>query len=161
MSYTSQDIRLFAYLIKSNDISMDVARHWCFEQYALDDIPTWIYDITIDSSKDEFLELLKVHYDVDGTIDFEFEVGSYCQWYKNDGFSLYALIQNLLVFIGKSEFSDEELMLLEKSEALFKENKNAVVEVLPMIQDFIDAYAVLYQNRLSHFKGNIGLKTLK
>lgn len=140
---------------------MDMARAWCFDQYALDDIPAWIHDITIDTTKNELLGLLEAYYDVDGSIDFEFEVGSYCQWYINGGFSLYALIQNLLVFIGGDRFPTEELSLLKRSELLFQADKNAVNEVLGMMQDMIDWYADLYHERLVQFKSHMGLETLK
>ena len=140
---------------------MDIARAWCFDQYALDDVPVWIEDISIDTSKDELLALLKKYYDVDASIDFNFEVGSFCQWYQNDGFSLYALIQNLLVFVGKEKFAHEELTMLEQGESQFQADKNAVTEVLPLMQGFIDSYSVLYRERLSGFMVRMGLESLK
>lgn len=140
---------------------MDVARSWCFDQYAQDDVPVWIEAISIDTSKDELFELLKRHYDVDGSIDFEFEVGSYCQWYKNDGFSLYALVQNLLVFVDKTLFPVEELSVLEEGERLFQSDKNAVSEVLPIIVGLIDSYSDLYRDRLGEFMDIMGLEILK
>ncbi len=53
MSHALPDIQLLSYIIKSNDLSMDIARAWCFDQYALDDVPAWIEEISIDTSKDE------------------------------------------------------------------------------------------------------------
>ncbi len=161
MPYDLNDIKLFAYLIKSNDLSMDVARSWCFDQYALDEVPVWVEEITIETSKDELLELLKKHYGVDGSIDTAFEIGSYCQWYQNGGFSLYALIQNLLVYMGKDTFSAKDLAMLEKGEALFQSDKDAVQDVLPMMQGFIDNNGALYKERLEQFMRNMDIDLLK
>lgn len=154
-------MKMFAYMIKSNDISMDVARTWCFNQYGEDEYPLWIEDITMDSSKDELLSLLREYENADGCIDFEYEVAAFCQWYKDGGFSLYALIQNLLIAVDKTKFDSETLELLEKSEAMFQSDKDVKQSVLEMMNDFIETQCTYYQKRMNDFKKEMKLETLK
>jgi len=154
-------MKLFAYLVKSNDLSMDMARAWCFDQYAQDDVPEWIHEISIDTGKDELLELLKLHYDVDGSIDFEFEVGAYCQWYKEGGFKLYSLVQNLLVFMDKQQLIESDFIMLHGAQELFKVDKDAANKVAIVMEEFIEKYALIYNQRMTGFMQTMELETLK
>lgn len=152
---------LFAYLIKSNDLSMDNARMWCFNQYSKEPVPPWIDEVTMDTSKDELLSLLKENFNVDGSIDFEFEVGSFCQWHKSTAFSLYSLIQNLLISVDKSMFTQHELELLVDSELLLQTDRNTTQKVSDSMQSFIDSYASSYNTTLNLFMVNMEIERLK
>ncbi len=65
------------------------------------------------------------------------------------------------MFVGKEKFPSEELAMLEQGESLFETDKNAVGEVLPLMQSFINSYSDLYQERLSGFIARMALDCLK
>ena len=161
MTLSKNNLSLLSYLIKSNDLSMREAIEWSFELYSLDEVPSWVYDVTLDTTKTEFLQTLQEVYSVDGGCEFSFEVGSFCNWYLSDGFSLYALIQNLLIMLDKTKYNENELNLLLGAETLFQEDKDAKARVLDLMNDFINTYNTLYVETIELFKKEMQISELK
>ncbi len=151
---TDDEASVLYYLLEKLEISHNDFTLWAYSQYEEDGALPWVEEAALTIGLSEAKDLLQREFSISYEIDSEFLAGEIAFKFSSGEISDYEAVNRLFDFCSEAHWTKAEQEKIYVMEDYYGWHDNPSTEVIPMLNEILSDYDVIYKNRMSVFEIN-------